>query len=656
MKSIDWKPCGEYGYTCAVDGEWREQDWLLVELRVTQRSIVRAGFRFYRAGETEPAFRISQKLQPGVRLRAGFPLSCLSSKSPFMMPRPGQLKSTMGGEPCRIGEMARVEMDFEKEDGLEKIELFQSFLTDAPEFPVESKALVDEMGQIAGKDWPGKFHSTETLTAYLRKRRAEARSEYPAGYSQWGGWLEKRFDKTGYFHTHFDGRRWWLVDPDGYAFLSNGACYGNRMGIYSLISGVEQLAAALPDKDDPLYGGAYLEARRDPEFAKRNGEKAGENVWMFNFTRANMMRAFGADWWNAWADINGALLKSWGYNTLGVGVGNYPDENTYAYIKRVRIPFVLSLVNFPKPEKCLFRDFPDVFDPVYEELSREYAKQLLPYREEPLLIGYFLTNEPEWLFQDVSLARLMLREHTAPFARREFIQAMREKYGRVEDMNWAWQAEFASFEALDQPVPDAFMRSPQAIADLTAFDARMIRLYAEIPSRALRTAAPHHLNLGMRYSAFKARAAAGYEHYDVFSYNCYQPTPVPRANAAAEASHLPLMVGEWHFCGYDRGLLASGLVQAHNQQERAKAIRYYTEQAFAHPSMVGIHYFELFDQPALGRFDGATGQSGLIDVCNQPYPEVDAALKEAALRIYPIADGRLSPTEETGLLDPHRIY
>ena len=34
----------------------------------------------------------------------------------------------------------------------------------------------------------------------------------------------------------------------------------------------------------------------------------------------------------------------------------------------------------------------------------------------------------------------------------------------------------------------------------------------------------------------------------------------------------------------------------------------------------------------------------------------DAALKEAALRIYRIADGRLSPTEETGLLDPHRIY
>ena len=37
------------------------------------------------------------------------------------------------------------------------------------------------------------------------------------------------------------------MDPDGYAFLSNGACYGNRMGIYSLISGVEQLAAALLD-------------------------------------------------------------------------------------------------------------------------------------------------------------------------------------------------------------------------------------------------------------------------------------------------------------------------------------------------------------------------------------------------------------------------
>lgn len=646
-----WKQKKEYLYEAPVE-DWSEQEWLILEIRTSQRSISMADFHFFRHGEGEPAFSLSQKFQPNLKVCLGFPLSCLDGRSEFLPPMPGQLKSVVKGEPTSIREMDRVTVEFRTMDGLKSVEWFRSCVTGHPAFSVEAKTLVDEMGQYAAKDWPGKFHSPEELTEYLKQRRKNAVNAYPEGFSRWGGWLEKSFDRTGYFHTAYDGRRWWLVDPDGYAFLSNGACYGARYGIYSHVTGQETLCAWLPDRSDPLYAGAYMRCSDDPEYVKRNGKGSGTDRWMFSFTRANMMRAFGEDWKNAWAEMNGALYKNWGFNTLGVGVGNYSDEDTYAYIQKVQIPFVLSLTVFPKPEHCLFRDFPDVFDPEYERLSAEYAKQLLPYRDEPLLIGYFLTNEPEWLFQPVSLSKIMLSEHTAPYSCERFLAWIREKYGSVEKLNAAWKVSFDDFGDLKRKVPKKWLDSEAAADDLSAFDSILIERYARIPSEALRKSAPHHLNLGMRYSHFEQRASAGFSKYDVFSFNCYGRSCNQKADDASEISHLPLMIGEWHFCGYDRGLHCSGLVQSHSQEDRARSIVHYIEQGFAHPSVVGMHYFEFFDQPLLGRFDGASGQSGLIDVCNQPYPEVDAALRNTASRFYRIADGQIPPTDEEGVIDP----
>lgn len=37
-----------------------------------------------------------------------------------------------------------------------------------------------------------------------------------------GGWRGRRFRATGFFRTEHDGKRWWLVTPEGNAFLSLG--------------------------------------------------------------------------------------------------------------------------------------------------------------------------------------------------------------------------------------------------------------------------------------------------------------------------------------------------------------------------------------------------------------------------------------------------
>ena len=44
----------------------------------------------------------------------------------------------------------------------------------------------------------------------------------PVDCDRFGGWTGKRFEATGFFRTEHDGTRWWLVTPEGNAFLVFG--------------------------------------------------------------------------------------------------------------------------------------------------------------------------------------------------------------------------------------------------------------------------------------------------------------------------------------------------------------------------------------------------------------------------------------------------
>lgn len=52
--------------------------------------------------------------------------------------------------------------------------------------------------------------------------------------------------------------------------------------------------------------------------------------------------------------------------------------------------------------------------------------------------------------------------------------------------------------------------------------------------------------------------------------------------------------------------------------------------------MVGTHWFQFYDQPTTGRFDGENMQHGLIDLCDTPYAETIAAIREMGARLYQI--------------------
>jgi hypothetical protein len=80
-----------------------------------------------------------------------------------------------------------------------------------------------------------------------------------------------------------------------------------------------------------------------------------------------------------------------------------------------------------------------------------------------------------------------------------------------------------------------------------------------------------------------------------------------------------------------------------DQAARGRAFRVYLENAAAHPACVGAHYFILYDQSALGRFDGENYNIGFLDVCHRPYEPLAQAARASHERLYDVATGQAAP-------------
>ena len=168
----------------------------------------------------------------------------LESRRFFLPTLPGTLKGHVKGRPANISEMNALELYIHPgySHVFNSFTIYEMYLSnEIPDMTVIGEPMVDEMGQWIQKDWNTKMHSVGEMVTYLKQeyKRAEIDNQYPEGWSRFGGYKKIRFDATGFFRTHFDGKRWWLVDPDGYAFFSNGVCYGNRMGVHGFVDGMK---------------------------------------------------------------------------------------------------------------------------------------------------------------------------------------------------------------------------------------------------------------------------------------------------------------------------------------------------------------------------------------------------------------------------------
>lgn len=623
--------------------------YIIGDIKLCEDHCVPFMLRFYAAGEEEARLVYRFGLLPGVKTRVRFDLDYMDAHSIYTTRTPGMLKLVCHGHRISMEECVKIELGIEDVFHDIRVELSDFYMDDSEpaEYPLPDMKLVDEFGQWKPKEWPGKVHSFEELSRVVRANEGPINYPNPR-WSKWGGSLDHKIKEgTGFFSSAKVNGRWYLTDPDGYSFFSNGACGVGMLGAGDRIDGMEKFCDWLPDRDGE-YKDFYSERT-----VQRTPYMPSEHQVSFGFTAANLYRVYGKDFREKWVGNYNHILSRYGLNTTGSHPGiartlmarlaNPDAAREPLDLPPVPIPYVQQIgMLFPDTKTRIYRDFPDVLSAEYARNAVNFAKQLEPFREDPMLIGYFMRNEPEFNFiEDLVIADEVLYNPAPTACRAGLKKWLMDKYGDIAALNAAWGSSFDGFDDFDRSIRDCSKISPACEKDLREYSVFLVREYVRIPAEACKKVDPNHLNLGLRWSkAYNADMCAGWEYCDVFSINCYSFDPQVDMNFAVDAGvDRPILIGEFHFGALDRGLPATGLKGVTNQTERAKAWRTFAERCAAHPYGVGVHWFQFHDQFCLGRMDGENYQIGIIDACTRPYPELTAAMEETAKVLYDVRSG-----------------
>jgi hypothetical protein len=286
-------------------------------------------------------------------------------------------------------------------------------------------------------------------------------------------------------------------------------------------------------------------------------------------------------------------LDAWGLNTGGQGRPN------------------IVFLNWPRNPQTTFLGLPDVYSDEFARGIDQAAKaQCAPRKDDPLLIGYFIGNEPPWGDREGEVVDLILAGPDS-----------------------ATKAKLKEFLAQG----DTSKRRKQ-------FVVKAFEHYLEVICAAVRKYDSNHLNLGIRFGgkvADEVLLAAG-RVFDVCSINVYEYEPTKQVERAYRLTGRPILIGEFHI-GVPENGLGAGLVQAKNQTERGIGYRYYVEQAMSLPYCLGAHWFTWRDEPVLGRQDGENYNIGFVDVTDRPYPELVEAAKKTHKRLLDVHSGKILP-------------
>ena len=604
----------------ALPYDWTGFEFLVLEFKASSSQRFDLGF-------DTPKGRLAKRIGPfaGVWVRAAIPLrfyrepagNGIDLAATYNQPR-NSYWINIGGRggvgPTTDVRSITVSMDFPVGDPTFELRAISLAKTDPGDAVLEGKPLVDEFGQYTHADWPGKAHSLDELKRAWAKEDA-ALKDAKSDRCEYGGFLGTSAKATGFFRVEQIDGRWWFVCPDGHLFFSTGL---NGVSPFSgtRVQGREDLFAALPPSN----------LLPTPPGGNRGGGGFGGSFYTWNIVRrlgsgvaavpdraqssasptAAGADATAPDWRGKWAELTTRRLTTWGFNSIHYWGPRNADAST-----EPRVPYAQMLRGWQTNGSIM--GMPDVYAADFEQrVEASAASQLDPRKDDPYMLGYFIGNEPPWPGREAQLVDAILK-------------------GPASEMQKRLQAHLAEGDTPERR---------------RAFVYAAFEHYLEVINAACRRHAPHHLNLGIRFGGGThdelVKAMRG---CDVFSYNTYRYAP-PRATLdhLYELVQRPILIGEFHIGSPERGL-ASGLVQAKNQEERGVAYSYFVEQAASHPALIGTHWFQWIDQPVTGRSDGENYNIGFVDVTDQPYAELLTAAKGTHARLLDVHRGTTPPVD-----------
>lgn len=438
-----------------------------------------------------------------------------------------------------------------------------------------------------------------------------------SGFGRYGGYTGITLDATGYFRTEQIDGRWWLVDPDGHPFFSQGINHTTFTGT--------------PDR----YGNTPY---HDAAVARYGTAER-------------------------WAEAQLERMDEWGYNTLGAwSDSTFYDDAPYALL------LGLTGQNFGTGE------MQDLFDPGWEAGVRSQAAAAAAvHGDNPLLLGYWSDNElhfgPDW--RELHLFDSYLSRPLAAPGKQQLLAFLHDRYPTFDALRADFTTTATTWADLDAPSTVTDWTDTGGEATRAAWVGLVAERYFSVTADAIRDADPNHLFLGPRFLAQTTGTPvleAAARHVDVASFNLYplrpeliaplrnaDPTYLPVDGAlAAQAALLdrPILISEWSFRAADSGLPNTWpplFPTLEDQSQRAGAYEAYVEALLATDWVVGQHWFEHADEPPAGRFDGEDSNFGLVDNRDDPYPLLTAVSKV----MHDCAFARLlAPAPTTDTSDP----
>jgi len=437
---------------------------------------------------------------------------------------------------------------------------------------------------------------------------------------RYGAWKGKKFNATGFFRLEKEDR-WWLVSPEGNAFLS--------FGINHLHS----------------------------------------DLWQQDFNRQTWQKELGVRDLKEYSKFAPALrswflktCEEWGFNTAGVhtslNVLNQPTPEI-AYMRPIRF---VDIPHWKKevPDESFLDVFSDEFANHCDRLAKEAAAP-----DDPFLLGYTMTDCPLFTEEDCRTRPDVIggarRESRVGWPRRlrnfgaseagkaAYVDTMRDLYrGKISEFNSTYGTTFESFDALSNAEnwrKDTDLSNANETRDNIVFLKRVVQKYYETARDAIRRYDTNHMFFGDKLNAntdtVDTVLPITSQYTDAVFYQMYGRYEVqqPGLDRWAKRTDQPFINGDSAFTMITPTMPRPYGPVADSLQQRADWTAEFFLRAFARPDFIGWHYCGLIDATQNIPRKQARQHSGMLTELGEPYPALLKVIQSCSNELYEIAQG-----------------
>lgn len=429
---------------------------------------------------------------------------------------------------------------------------------------------------------------------------------------RFGGWKGKQFEASGFFRTEFDGKRWWLVTPEGNAFITFG---------------VNHYHASWWAQD---HNRAY---------------------WNETF---GAKKSYDANWNKGFRNAALNDLKRLGINTLGIHTDapmltEPPGNACFPYVAEYT-PLKLSHYLNPPPESYM-----DVFSQDYADICEQTARDMVaPYANDPMILGFcmsdcplFTDGEAKW-YKGTTFPRRIRNLGSESPGKRIYVQLMSKHYQRITDFNRVYQTQFNSWEDLSKAThwrDNLFPQSEDERKDNAHFLELCVDQYYKIAKLAFKRHNPNHLFLGDKLNGnsdgldtvlkitSRYTDLINFQYYDILE---NQAISMQRWSEKISIEQ-PLLNGDSAFTVPTETMPRPFGPHCSNQEERAQLTLDYMKQSLARKDFVGWHMCGIIDTTKSMPGKQDYQHQGLMTTHGEYYQAMEKSVQKISSQMYAYA-------------------